>query len=342
MEDVKEAEAGCERGDAQRRRLGRKVQEGLGTDCRGGHGAGASDRGQGEHNVGPLLGVCPRPPGSLPAGLTLESEPSHLRPETAAAHLDHTPRTVCRPPAGPCKGPPAPPTSRAPVPLSPRPGIPQSAQPGRRPRGLGTASSVPGVGRGSPDRVLEVSELASRASSWAPGHSDPGRPLTCSACGRSVSRGHILSAQVALDTRQGTLPGQGAAQWRWWSRPSPVATGQLCAPCQPHAWSWPGSRPAAPPGQPTSMGVPVTPATLPWLAAGRLSAPVAGQPFAGQGGVGRRVGQPWLLCLGQAGAFSASGWAACPGLQAVLHSLVARPRLWGPLADKTHLSEIGL
>lgn len=57
--------------------------------------------------MGPLLGVCPRPPGSLPAGLTLESEPSHLRPETAAAHLDHTPRTVCRPPAGPCKGPPA-------------------------------------------------------------------------------------------------------------------------------------------------------------------------------------------------------------------------------------------
>lgn len=115
---------------------------------------------------------------------------------------------------------------------------------------------------------------------------------------------------------------------------------------------WPQGS-SAPPANPTPgpglasrsahlHGVPVTPATLPWLAAGRLSAPVAGQPFAGQGGVGRRVGQPWLLCLGQAGAFSASGWAACPGLQAVLHSLVARPRLQGPLADKTHLSEKGL
>lgn len=232
VEDVKDAEAGCDRGgDAQRRRLGRKVQEGLGTDCRGGRGAG-----DGEGVAwGPLLGICPRPPGSLPAGLTLESEPSHLRPETAAAHPVHIPRTVYGAPA-------------------PHPCVPRSAQPWRRPRGLGTASGVPGVGRGSPDRVLEVPESASKAASWVPGRSDPGRSLTCSACGRSVSRGHILLAQVALDTRRGTLPGQGAAQHRWWSRPSPEATGQLCAPPRtPHlVLSWLptccASRSAHPPG----------------------------------------------------------------------------------------------
>ena len=155
--------------------------------------------------MGPLLGICPRPPGSLPAGLTLESEPSHLRPETAAAHLVHIPRTVYGAPSGPCKGPPTPPVSRAPVPPSPYPCVPRSAQPWRCPRGLGTASWVPGVERGSPDRVLEVPELASKAASWVPGHSDPGRSLTCSACGQSMSRGHVLLAQVALDTRRGTL-----------------------------------------------------------------------------------------------------------------------------------------
>lgn len=172
---------------------------------------------------------------------------------------------------------------------APHPCVPRSAQPWRRPRGLGTASWVPGVGRGSPDRVLEVPESASKAASWVPGHSDPGRSLTCSACGRSVSRGHILLAQVALDTRRGTLPGQGAAQHRWWSRPSPEATGQLCAPPHgPRTWSCPGSRPAAPPGQPTPMGAPVTP-TLLWLAAGRLSTPMAGQPLA-EAGQSRDVG----------------------------------------------------
>ena len=59
-------------------------------------------------------------------------------------------------------------------------------------------------------------------------------------------------------------------------------------PHGPRTWSCPGSRPAAPPGQPTPMGAPVTP-TLLWLAAGRLSTPMAGQPLA-EAGQSRDVG----------------------------------------------------
>lgn len=159
------------------------------------------------------------------------------------------------------------------------------------------------MGRGSPDRVLEVSELASRASSWAPGHSDPGRPLTCSACGRSVSRGHILS-QVALDTRQGTLPGQGAAQWRWWSWPSPVATGQLCAPCQPHAWSWPGL-PVSPP--PWGASHPSHAA----LACSRETQRARGRPALCGAGRGREAGGAALASVPGPGGGLLCIWLGC-------------------------------
>ena len=87
------------------------------------------------------------------------------------------------------------------------------------------------------------------------------------------------------------------------------------------------------------MGAPVTPAMLLWLVAGRLSAPVAGQPLAGAG-QGREVGGAALASVPGPGC--GEGLLHVPGLQAVLHSLVARPQLRSPLPDKTHLSENGL
>ena len=157
--------------------------------------------------MGPLLGICPRPPGSLPAGLTLESEPSHLRPETAAAHLVHIPRTVYGAPSGPCKGPPTPPVSRAPVPPSPYPCVPRSAQPWRCPRGLGTASWVPGVERGSPDRVLEVPELASKAASWVPLSFKPAFSLSF----------FTFIKRLFSSSSLGRSPGEGNGNPLWYS-----------------------------------------------------------------------------------------------------------------------------
>ena len=92
---------------------------------------------------------------------------------------------------------------------------------------------------------------------------------------------------------------QGAAQHRWWSRPSPAATGQLCAPHGPRAWSCPGSRPAAPPGQPTPWGrQSPQPCCSGWWQ-GDSAHLWPASPSQGQGRVGRWVGQPWLLCLGR-------------------------------------------
>lgn len=112
---------------------------------------------------------------------------------------------------------------------------------------------------------------------------------------------------------------------------------ELAQPCGHRAALRPLPAPrlvlAWPPRSSPPPWVPVTPARCPGLQQ-ETRAPVA-SPFArGRAGGEAGWGSPWLLCLGQAGAFSASGWALSLACRQCCTPLVARPRLQGPLWTK--------